>query len=135
MKSAAFWVLLIITVALLCLAGALHFDRALRRRMHIGEATIRLGTNGTVLSDEVVTRIVSLAMVSNSIASSNWRFVPSLSGAPSIASRNLSDSNSVTVLLTNVGMHDSSKRKMPRRLIANIKLTNGLAHVNLSRPK
>ena len=135
MKSVVFWVLLIVTVGLLCLAGALHFDRTLRRQMHIGEATIRLGTNGTVLSDEVVTQLVSFAMASNSITSSNWRFVPSLTEAPSIATRNLSDSNSVTVLLTNVGMHDSSKRKMPERLIANIKLTKGLAHVDLSRPK
>jgi hypothetical protein len=135
MKSAAFWVLLVITAILLYFAGTWLFNRALMSRFHIGEATIRLGTNGTVLSDDVVTQLVSFALASNSIPASSWTFVPSLQDAPSVVTRNQADSNYVTVMLTNAHPYVFSRKKSGRKLIANVKLTNGVAEVTLGLPK
>ena len=134
MKSVAFWVLLFVTAVFLCFAGAWYFERALASRFYIGETTIRLGTTGTVLSDDVVTQLVSFALASNSITS-NWTFVPSLQHAPSVVTRSTIDSNFVSVDLTNAQPYVFAKNKVGRKLYANVHVTNGLAHVRLGLPK
>ena len=135
MKSVAFWVLLFVTAVFLCFSGAWYFERALASRFYIGETTIRLGTSGTVLSDDVVTQLVSFALASNSIARSNWTFVPSLQHAPSVVTRNVVDSNYVSVDLTNAQPYVFAKNKVGRKLYASVYVTNGLTHVRLGLPK
>src|SRR5688572_9658740 len=129
MKSAGFLVLLLVTVVFLWFAGAWHFERALRRQFHVGEATIPLPTAETVLSDDMVTQLVLFALASNSIPVSNWTFEPSLQNAPSVVSRSIIDSNHVSVTLTSATVYSFGKKKAGgRKLRARVEVTNGLAH-------
>jgi hypothetical protein len=135
MKAGAYWILGGVTAILLCCAGGWHFERLLASRFYIGETTIRLGTEDTVLSDNTVTRLVSFALTSNSISTSNWTFVPSLQNAPSVVTRNQVNSNHVSVMLTNAHPYVFSKKKVGSKLIANVEVTNSLAQVTLGLPK
>jgi hypothetical protein len=122
MKGAGF-ILLLIAVLLLAFLGYEHGGGFLTRRHRIGEAIIR----NPDLSERGVTQVVYLALISNSLVPSQWRFMPTPQDTTSVVNRNILNSNSASVMMSNI--------ESGAKLIASLEVSNGVASVRLSRPK
>lgn len=134
MKSGAFWILLIITLVLLGYLGLKFYERMLAARYHVGETIIKLPDGGpTWLSDDVVIKLVTYALISNSITVSDWGFVSSLQNSNSLVTRNTVASNYVSVMLTNANPNRTPNSIS--KLIGSVEFTNGTARIHLRRPK